>query len=186
MTEARGALLMAGAVGVLGAAAALSHVVATPTLSPDATEYVSIAQALAHGRGLVDPIQWNYYLDARVPLPALAVRAPAVPLLLSVPLGLGATLETLRVLHALWASALVGALVLLARGWLSLPGAVLTALLILSLQAWRWVAAIPLTGGDLIQLARECSRDGRPAIEEAAIRDQLVRFAIEERAMKRF
>lgn len=43
---------------------------------------------------------------------------------------------------------------------------------------------VPLRVADVVQLARECRRDGRPAIEDARVRDELVRFAIEERAMR--
>lgn len=45
------------------------------------------------------------------------------------------------------------------------------------------LAMVPLRVHDVVQMARECERDGRPAIEDAFVRDQLVRFAIEERAL---
>jgi len=35
----------------------------------------------------------------------------------------------------------------------------------------------------LVDMARECRRDGRPAIEDPELRDQLTRFLVEERAM---
>jgi alkylation response protein AidB-like acyl-CoA dehydrogenase len=36
---------------------------------------------------------------------------------------------------------------------------------------------------DLVEMARECRRDGRPAIEDPLVRDGLTRFLVEERAM---
>ncbi|MGD8861457.1 MAG: acyl-CoA dehydrogenase family protein [Myxococcales bacterium] len=45
------------------------------------------------------------------------------------------------------------------------------------------LSMVPLRVADVAQLARECLRDGRPAIEDPAIRDQLVRFTLEERAL---
>ena len=44
------------------------------------------------------------------------------------------------------------------------------------------LSMVPLQLADVIALARECLRDGRPAIEDPLVRDGLVRFAIEERA----
>jgi alkylation response protein AidB-like acyl-CoA dehydrogenase len=45
------------------------------------------------------------------------------------------------------------------------------------------LSMVPLNVSDVVQLARECKRDGRPAIEDPAIRQQLVRFITEERAL---
>lgn len=46
------------------------------------------------------------------------------------------------------------------------------------------LAMVPLRVRDVVQLARGCQRDGRPAIDDPLIADQLVRFAMEERAMQ--
>ena len=45
------------------------------------------------------------------------------------------------------------------------------------------LAMVPLRVRDVIELARTCKLEGRPAIEDPLVRDQLVGFAIEERAM---
>ncbi|MDH5675183.1 MAG: acyl-CoA dehydrogenase family protein [Myxococcales bacterium] len=45
------------------------------------------------------------------------------------------------------------------------------------------LSMVPLRVADVVQLAREQLRDGRPAIEDPIIGDQLVRFIAEERAM---
>lgn len=42
---------------------------------------------------------------------------------------------------------------------------------------------VPFGVDDVVQLARQCQRDGRPAIEDPLIRDELVKFAIEERGV---
>src|SRR5690606_11100711 len=68
--------VLAGA-GVL--ALALPGVLARWRLSPDAIEYLAIANAAAHGHGFRDPILYSFYLGDGVapPAPAWAVRAPA-------------------------------------------------------------------------------------------------------------
>jgi alkylation response protein AidB-like acyl-CoA dehydrogenase len=43
---------------------------------------------------------------------------------------------------------------------------------------------IPLKVDELVEMARVFTRDGRPAIDDPLVRDQLVRFAIEERAIR--
>jgi hypothetical protein len=138
-------MLVSLGVSLYAALLAVSGVVAAPTLSPDAIEHVGIGQALCHGRGFVDPVQWSYFLDADPPLPALAVRAPGVPLLAASALCLGATLHGLLVVHALWASLLLGAVVWCTRSWLTLPGAALAGVLFASLPSWQLVATRPLT-----------------------------------------
>jgi alkylation response protein AidB-like acyl-CoA dehydrogenase len=45
------------------------------------------------------------------------------------------------------------------------------------------LSMVPLRVSDVIQLAREQRIDGRPAIEDPAVRQELVRFAIEEQAI---
>jgi alkylation response protein AidB-like acyl-CoA dehydrogenase len=46
------------------------------------------------------------------------------------------------------------------------------------------LSMVPLRVSDVTQLARELKCDGRPAIEDPDVRQQLVRFAIEERSME--
>jgi len=138
-------ILVGLGVALYAALLAVSGVVSSPGLSPDAIEHVGIGQALCHGRGFVDPVQWSYFLEADPPLPALAVRAPAVPLLAAGALCLGATLHGLLVAHALWASLLLGAVVWCARAWLTLPGAALAGILFASMPSWQLVATRPLT-----------------------------------------
>jgi alkylation response protein AidB-like acyl-CoA dehydrogenase len=43
---------------------------------------------------------------------------------------------------------------------------------------------VPLKVDELVEAARVFTRDGRPVIEDPLVRDQLVRFAIEERAIR--
>ena len=45
------------------------------------------------------------------------------------------------------------------------------------------LSMVALRVSDVAELARECKRDGRPAIEAPLVRDQLVRFAIEEKGL---
>jgi alkylation response protein AidB-like acyl-CoA dehydrogenase len=46
------------------------------------------------------------------------------------------------------------------------------------------LAMVPLRVAQVIAMAKELERDGRPAIEDPLIRDQLVRFSIEERGLE--
>jgi alkylation response protein AidB-like acyl-CoA dehydrogenase len=46
------------------------------------------------------------------------------------------------------------------------------------------LAMVPLRVEQVAALARVARRDGRPAIEDARVRDQLVRFALEERGLE--
>ncbi|MBK7950225.1 MAG: hypothetical protein IPK00_16120 [Deltaproteobacteria bacterium] len=72
-------------------------------LSQDAVEHLAIAQAWVHGAGFVDPVKW--ILPAGGPSHAGARAArPGYLLLAAIPLGLGASLTTTGVLHAVWAS----------------------------------------------------------------------------------
>jgi len=45
------------------------------------------------------------------------------------------------------------------------------------------LSMVPLRVDDVVAMARACRRDGRPAIEDPWVRDQLVRFLTESRAM---
>jgi hypothetical protein len=108
-------------------------------LSPDAIEYLAIANAWVHGAGFVDPVRWNFFLDASAPLPGFAVRAPALSALLSLPLGFGASLSGVGLCHALFASAVGGAVVLVARRSMS-TGAAVAAALVLGLAPF-WLRA---------------------------------------------
>jgi alkylation response protein AidB-like acyl-CoA dehydrogenase len=46
------------------------------------------------------------------------------------------------------------------------------------------LAMVPLRVAQVVDLARNVQRDGRPAIEDPLVREQLVRFAIEERGLE--
>jgi hypothetical protein len=132
-------------VAALSALRAVPPTLAGWPLSPDAVEHLAIANALVHGAGFVDPVLWSYYLTEGPPLPAFAVRAPAVPLLLAVPLALGATLSQVLLVHALWASLVAGASVLAARRFMGLAAAAGAGLGIAGSDAWATVASHPWT-----------------------------------------
>jgi hypothetical protein len=114
-------------------------------LSHDAVEYLAIAHAWLHGAGFVDPILWSFYLPGWPPLPAFAQRPPLVSLLLAVPLAGGATLAQVMLIHALWASALVGASVLVARRFMRLPAALAVGIGLGGSLGWSFVARHPWT-----------------------------------------
>src|SRR5262245_11049466 len=139
------AIAAAAGVAALAALAAVPPTLARWPLSPDAVEHLAIANALVHGAGFVDPVQWTYSLPQNPPLPAFAVRAPVVPLLLAVPLALGATLAQTLLAHAIWASLLAGATVLVGLRFLSLPAALGAGLGIGGSLAWATVASHPWT-----------------------------------------
>lgn len=85
-------------------------VLAGPKLYPDAIEYLGIAWNWVNGAGLVDPVLYSYYLQGVAPpVPALVMRAPALPMLLALPFALGTDLPALLVIHAI-AAAFAGAL----------------------------------------------------------------------------
>ncbi len=42
---------------------------------------------------------------------------------------------------------------------------------------------VQLRVAELVEMARECRRDGRPAIDDPIVRDELVRFSVEEQAI---
>ena len=95
---------------------ALPRVLSRWGLLPDAVEYLGIAWSWVRGSGFVDPVLYSYYLPhAAPPVPALAMRAPLLPLLLAGPLALGASPHALIVGHALFAAAVGASGVWLAR-----------------------------------------------------------------------
>jgi hypothetical protein len=116
-----------------------------PLLTPDAVEYLGIAHSWIHGAGFVDPVQWNFYLSQGVPLPGFAMRAPALPLLLALPLAAGATVPQVIALHALWASLVAGAIALVACRFMRPPAAAAAALLLALSPSWILAARHPLT-----------------------------------------
>ena len=97
-------------------ALALPRVLSQWGLLPDSVEYLGIAWSWVQGSGFVDPVAYSYYLPgARPPVPALAMRAPVLPLLLAGPLALGAGLHAVLIGHALFAAAVGAAGVWLAH-----------------------------------------------------------------------
>jgi alkylation response protein AidB-like acyl-CoA dehydrogenase len=46
------------------------------------------------------------------------------------------------------------------------------------------LSMVPLHASQVAEMARSCQRDGRPAIEDPAIRERLVQLMIEERALE--
>ena len=94
---------------------ALPRVLARWGMLPDAVEYMGIAWSWVHGRGFVDPVAYSYYLPGTPPVPALAMRAPVLPLLLAGPLALGVGAHGVLVAHTLLAAAVGAAGVGLAR-----------------------------------------------------------------------
>ncbi len=89
-------------VGLVVSALILPATSLAPPWTPDSMEHLAIANARLHGSGFVDPIQYNYFLEQTAPLPAFAVRAPVVPLLLMAPLAAGLDMRAIGILHALW------------------------------------------------------------------------------------
>jgi hypothetical protein len=139
------ALLAALCVSGLAALGAVPFALERWQLSHDAVEYLGIAHAWVHGAGFVDPILWSFYLPGSPPLPAFALRPPLVPLLLAMPLASGATLAQVMWIHALWASALVGASVLVARRFMGLPAATAVGIGFGGSLGWSFVARHPWT-----------------------------------------
>src|SRR5262249_44780836 len=105
----RGPWLAALAVFAGTLVLALPRVLSRWGLLPDAVAYLGIAWSWVRGSGFVDPVLDSYYLpQSAPPVPALAMRAPLLPLLLAGPLALGASPHAVLVGHALFAAA-VGA-----------------------------------------------------------------------------
>jgi hypothetical protein len=125
-------------LGIASVAAllALPRALATPPLTPDAVGYVATAYDWLEGRGWLDPVTYSYYLrDLRPPVPALAVRAPVISLLLAIPLAFGASLGGLAVVHAVWASLVGASGIFVARRSMSRAAAVAFAAAV----AWSYV-----------------------------------------------
>lgn len=114
-------------------------------LTPDAIEYLAIANAWVHGAGFVDPVQWSYHVDVGPPLPAGSVRPPLLSMLLAIPLALGVDLSGLLLLHAFWACAVVGATAFVASSFMGLGAAAAAGLLLAAAPGWVFVARSPLT-----------------------------------------
>lgn len=135
------ALLVAGGVVAL----ALPAVLVRWTLTPDAIEYMGIANNLVSGAGFVDPVVYTSYLAPHYPMPAAAVRPPLFPLLLALPLGLGASITTIQVLQVFWAALVAAGMFLLARRWASLPAALAASIGFSWAFGFIVMARIPLT-----------------------------------------
>lgn len=141
--DTRRAVAAAGAVALVAGLLALPPALGRWWLSEDGVEHLAIAQSLVHGTGFVDPVQWYFYLDNGVPLPAFSVRAPVFPILAAIPLWLGATLSSIAPLHAVWASLIAGAIVLVARRSMRLPAATAAALLLCLSPGWLVLSRRP-------------------------------------------
>jgi len=134
-------LACAIAVALVGTGLTLPATLARWWLTQDAVEHLAIAHAWVEGAGFVDPIQWAYAIDSKVPYPAIALRAPAISWIAAIPFALGATLSTVGVLHGLWASAIAAALVPAARRCgLRWPAGLAAALLLATSPAWLAIA----------------------------------------------
>jgi len=128
-------------VALVAAGLTLPATLARWWLTQDAVEHLAIAHAWVAGAGFVDPIQWAYAVDAKVPYPAIALRAPAISWLAAIPFAFGATLTTVAALHGIWASAIVAALVPAARRCgLRWPAGLAAALVLATSPAWLAIA----------------------------------------------
>jgi len=133
----RPTLLWAAILGSIACLLALPFALSTWSWTPDAIEHVAIANAFVHGRGWVDPVFYNYFVEGGSPLPAVAMRAPMISLLIALPLSMGADVTQVQVLHAIWAGLVSAGMVVVARRFMTLGAAVAaTSLLVLS-PAWR-------------------------------------------------
>lgn len=133
----RPTLLWAALVGSISCLLALPFALSAWSFSADAIEHVAIANAFVHGRGWVDPVFYNYFVEGGSPLPAIAMRAPMISLLIAIPLSTGADVTQLQVFHVIWAGVVSAGMVVVARRFMTLGAAVAaTALLVLS-PAWR-------------------------------------------------
>ncbi|HEX2485747.1 MAG TPA: hypothetical protein VHQ66_10620, partial [Myxococcota bacterium] len=142
----RVARVLAGAVVAAGVLVlALPHALADWQLVPDAIEYYAIAHSFASGAGFVDPIAYSHYLEPHYPLPGAAARPPLWPLVLALPLRLGAAIEDVQVLHVV-AAALVGAGVFAtAARFASTPAALAAAIGFAWSFGWSSLARLVLT-----------------------------------------
>ena len=138
--------LTAAAIFVATLALALPGVLASGSLLPDAIEYLGIAHSWVAGAGFVDPVLYSYFLpEMAPPVPALAMRAPVVPVLLAAPLALGGDVRAALLAHALFAAAIGAAGVLVARRLA--PGAAALVFGIGFCLSFPWILAVqmPLT-----------------------------------------
>lgn len=107
---------IAAAAFLAALALALPGILASWPLLPDAIEYLGTAHAWVSGAGFVDPVLYSYFLPHTTPpVAAMAMRAPVVPVLLAVPLALGAGVQAVLVAHAIFAAAIGAAGVFVAR-----------------------------------------------------------------------
>jgi hypothetical protein len=142
----RAAAALAAAVVAAGVLVlALPHALADWQLTPDAIEYYSIAHSFASGAGFVNPIAYSYYLEPHDPLPGAATRPPLWPLLLSLPLRLGAAIEDVQVLHALAAALVAAGVFATARRFATAPAAFAAALGFAWSFGWSSLARLVLT-----------------------------------------
>lgn len=137
--------LAALSVAAIVASLAVPRALVRWWLTPDVIEHLTIAHAWVSGAGFVNPVQWNFYLANDAPLPAFAVRAPAVSVLAAVPLALGASLTHVIVLHALWACAVAGASVWVTRRFAGWPAAISVGLWLGLSPAWLRASPYVLT-----------------------------------------
>ena len=151
MSDARG--FRRPAVSTLAIALSIAAIVATVTLpaamrggalTPDATEHLSIAHNWVQGAGFVDPVQWYYLLEQPPPIPGTAARAPIVPILASLPLGMGATLTTVIVLHAAWAGVVAGLVFWVGCRFMRRRAAAAAALILCVSPSWLMLSSTPL------------------------------------------
>lgn len=125
---------------------ALPPVLASWQLTPDAVDYLGIAHSWIEGRGFVVPVVYSYYLpELQPPAPALAVRAPVVPILFSIPMALGAGLTTIAVLHVIWSACIGAGVCLLAQRWMRLSAAFACGIAVAWSFAWVLLAQQLLT-----------------------------------------
>ena len=125
----RGAALVAAAAVAAGVVAlALPSTLADWWITPDAVEYLGIAHSVSSGAGFVDPVVYSHYLPPDYPMPAAAARPPLLPLLLAVPLGLGASIEQVAALHVLWAALVTAGVFAVGARWSGLAGGLAAAI----------------------------------------------------------
>ncbi|MEE9384691.1 MAG: hypothetical protein V3V08_14900 [Nannocystaceae bacterium] len=150
-------LAIAGTViaGVV-AAIVVPHVKARWYLSPDAIEHLSIARQWVDGSGFFNGVRSYFFLEHKLPIPGIAVRAPGISVLLAIPMALGATLNGVLLFHCLAASVIAGAGVLAARTVASFWAAVAGAMAIALSPAWlnlsRYVWSEALSFGCFIAI----------------------------------
>ena len=132
------------AASIVAAAIAFLTVPATMArwwLTQDAVEHLAIAHAWVQGAGFVDPVQWTYPSSGELPYPATSMRAPGISLLAALPLVFGADLTTTHMLHALFASAVSGFVLVAARRCgLRWPAAWAATLVATTAPAWLGIA----------------------------------------------